>query len=106
MIPGHPASDKITRVDLCQSRCHSVTSRLCPDDLGNAVTSASGAGSYQVLVFAGIAPVTGKRNYLTESTRDEKQAERILRRLLNEVEEQRNARNPGGPAAEGRTPEP
>jgi integrase len=49
-------------------------------------------GSYQVLVFAGIDPVTGTRNYLSESTRDEKQAQKILRRLTSEVEEQRVAR--------------
>jgi integrase len=49
-------------------------------------------GSYQVLVFSGIDPVTGKRNYQSESTRDEKQAQRILRRLVAEVEAQRVAR--------------
>jgi integrase len=45
-----------------------------------------------VLVFSGIDPVTGKRNYLSESTRNEKQAQKILRRLVAEVEAQRVAR--------------
>jgi integrase len=49
-------------------------------------------GSYQVRVYAGVDPVTNKANYLTESTSDEKEAKRILRRLLAEVDEQRNAR--------------
>src|SRR6266581_4112205 len=44
-------------------------------------------GSFQVLVYAGIDPVTGKRNYLTESTHDAKEADRILRRLLTQVDE-------------------
>jgi integrase len=45
-----------------------------------------------VLVFAGIDPVTGKRNYLTESTRDAKEADRILTRLLAQVDEQNHPR--------------
>jgi integrase len=45
-----------------------------------------------VLVYVGIDPVTGKRNYLTESTHDEKEADRILRRLLTQVDEQSHAR--------------
>src|SRR5882757_8083666 len=49
-------------------------------------------GTFQVRVYAGVDPVTGKANYLTESTRDEKEADRILRRLLTEVDEQRNPR--------------
>ena len=48
--------------------------------------------SFQVLVYAGIDPVTGKPNYLTESTRDETQVDSIMRRLVSEVDEQRNAR--------------
>ena len=44
--------------------------------------------SYQVRVYAGDDPLTGRPHYLTESTRDRKQAERILRRLLTEVDEQ------------------
>jgi len=39
-------------------------------------------GTFQVRVYAGVDPVTGKANYLTESTRDEKEADRILRRLF------------------------
>jgi hypothetical protein len=35
-------------------------------------------GSFQVLVYAGTDPLTGKPNYLTESTRDEAQAQKIL----------------------------
>jgi integrase len=48
--------------------------------------------SFQVLVFAGTDPLTGKPNYLTESTRDEAQAQKILTRLLAQVDEQRNPR--------------
>ena len=48
--------------------------------------------SYQVLVYAGIDPVTGKPHRLSASTTDEKEAERILRRLIHEVEEQTHAR--------------
>jgi integrase len=49
-------------------------------------------GSYQVLVYAGIDPVTGKRNYLTESTSDPKDADRVLRRLVTQVDEQNHPR--------------
>ena len=49
-------------------------------------------GSFQVLAYAGIDPVTGKRNYLTESTHDAKEADRILRRLLTQVDDQSHAR--------------
>jgi integrase len=49
-------------------------------------------GSYQVLVYAGVDPLTGKDHYLTESTRDEAQAQKILTRLLGTVDEQRNPR--------------
>lgn len=49
-------------------------------------------GSFQVLVYAGVDPLTGKDNYLVESTRDEKEAQKILTRLLSQVDEQRNAR--------------
>jgi integrase len=45
-----------------------------------------------VLVYAGTDPPTGRPNYLTESTRDEGQAQRILTRLLAQVDEQRNPR--------------
>jgi hypothetical protein len=45
-----------------------------------------------VLVYAGVDPLTGKDHYLTESTRDEAEAQKILTRLLNAVDEQRNPR--------------
>lgn len=48
--------------------------------------------SYQVRVYAGVDPVTGRANYLTESAPSQKQAARTLRRLTAEVEEQRVAR--------------
>ncbi len=48
--------------------------------------------SFQVLVYAGVDPVTGRARYLTESTPDEKQTDVIMRRLLTEVDEQRNVR--------------
>ncbi len=49
-------------------------------------------GSFQVLVYAGVDPLTGKDHYLTESTHDEGQAQKILTRLLGAVDEQRNPR--------------
>src|SRR5947208_3309714 len=48
--------------------------------------------SYQVLVYAGTDPLTGKPNYLTESSTDEAKARQALTRLLAEVDGQRNAR--------------
>ena len=48
--------------------------------------------SYQARVYAGVDPVTGRANYLTESAATQKQAARVLRRLTAEVEEQRVAR--------------
>ncbi|WP_219417621.1 tyrosine-type recombinase/integrase [Pseudonocardia nigra] len=48
--------------------------------------------SLQVLVYAGIDPLTGQRMYLSDSTTDPDEAERIRTRLLAEVDEQRNAR--------------
>jgi integrase len=47
--------------------------------------------SYQVLVYSGVDPVTGKDSYLTESTRDEKKVDEIRSRLLAKVDRQRNA---------------
>lgn len=47
--------------------------------------------SYQVLVYAGVDPITGKDSYLTESTRDEREAEKIKTRLLAKVDQQRTA---------------
>src|SRR4051794_1625402 len=49
-------------------------------------------GSFQVLVYAGVDPLTGKDHYLVESTRDEAQAQKILTRLLAHVDEERNPR--------------
>ena len=48
-------------------------------------------GSYQVLVYAGVDPVSGKDSYLTESTTDEKKISQIRTRLLARVDRQRNA---------------
>jgi integrase len=54
--------------------------------------------TYQVRVYAGIDPVTGKANCLTGTGRGitqreaENNAKAILRKLLSEVDEQRNAR--------------
>jgi integrase len=48
--------------------------------------------TYQVRVYAGVDPVTGKPRYVTETARDEKEAERVQRRLLTEVDDQRHAR--------------
>jgi integrase len=40
----------------------------------------------------GVDPLTGKDHYLTESTRDETEAQKILTRLLAAVDERRNPR--------------
>jgi integrase len=48
--------------------------------------------SFQVSVFAGQDPVTGKRLYLTGSSTDEAEARRIHRRLVAQVNEQRHAK--------------
>ncbi len=48
--------------------------------------------SFRVKVYAGIDPLTGKRMYLRESTTDEKEAQRILRRFLAEVDASRHAK--------------
>jgi integrase len=48
--------------------------------------------SFQVLVYAGVDPVTGKPHRLTASTTDEKQAHRILRRFIHQLDEQTHAR--------------
>jgi integrase len=47
--------------------------------------------SFQVMVYAGVDPVTGKDSYLTESTKDEKQVDEIKTRLQAQVDRQRNA---------------
>src|SRR6266536_1926221 len=48
--------------------------------------------TFQVRVYAGIDPLTNKDIYLTETAPDEKEAQRVLRRLLTQVDEQRHAR--------------
>ncbi len=48
--------------------------------------------SYQVLVRAGVDPLTGRELRLTESTTDKREAERILNRLRAEVDTRHNAR--------------
>lgn len=48
--------------------------------------------SLQVLVYAGLDPLTGQRLYLSESTTDEAEAKRILNRFRAEVDAQQNAR--------------
>lgn len=48
--------------------------------------------SFQVIVFAGRDPLTGRKLYLRESTTDEAEARRILRRLTAQVDEQRHAK--------------
>jgi integrase len=48
--------------------------------------------SYQVRVYAGVDPVTSKPHYLTASTRNRKEADRILRRLLTQIDEQNHPR--------------
>jgi hypothetical protein len=49
----------------------------------------------QVLVYAGVDPLTGQRLYLSESTTDEAEAQRILNKFRVQVDEQRNARTRG-----------
>ena len=65
--------------------------RRCRPD-GRKATSGSGATATRCASTPAIDPLTGRPHYLTESTRDRKQAERILRRLLTEVDEQRATR--------------
>src|SRR6185437_7536612 len=48
--------------------------------------------SYQVLVYAGLDPLTGRELRLTESTTDEAKAKEILKRFRAQVDEQRHAR--------------
>lgn len=49
-------------------------------------------GSFQVTVYAGIDPLTGKRMYLTDSASTEAAAKKIVTRLSSQVDEQRHAR--------------
>jgi integrase len=48
--------------------------------------------SLQVTVYAGVDPLTGRRMFLTESTTDRSEAERIRRRLVAQVDDQRASR--------------
>ncbi len=45
--------------------------------------------SFQVLVYAGPDPLTGKDTYVSASTRDEREVEKIRTRLLAQVDKQR-----------------
>lgn len=51
--------------------------------------------SLQVSLYAGVDPLTGNRVYLSESTTDEAEAQRILNRFRAQVDEQRNAQTRG-----------
>ncbi len=48
-------------------------------------------GSHQVIVYAGVDPVTGKEVFESESTRDPKKIPAIRSKLLAKVDKQRNA---------------
>lgn len=48
--------------------------------------------SFQVLVYSGLDPLTGRRLYLSESTTDEAEAKRILNKFRAQVDDQLNAR--------------
>jgi site-specific recombinase XerD len=54
------------------------------------------SGSFRVRVYAGIDPLSGKRNYLVETVpagpKAADEAERVRTRLVNQVNEQRNPR--------------
>lgn len=49
-------------------------------------------GSFQVLMYAGVDPLTGKELRLVESTTDEAHAQEILKRFRRQVDEQTHAR--------------
>ncbi|MDQ2710296.1 MAG: site-specific integrase [Actinomycetota bacterium] len=49
-------------------------------------------GSFRVKVYAGLDPQTGRRLYLTESTTDEREAERIRTRLQAQVDAKRGTK--------------
>jgi integrase len=51
--------------------------------------------SFRVKVYAGLDPLTGRRLYLTDSTTDEREAERIRTRLQADVDAKRNGRTRG-----------
>lgn len=63
-----------------------------PGKRRNPGTVERRGNSLRVKVYAGIDPLTGKELYLRESTTDEAEADRILNRLLSQVDEQRSAR--------------
>jgi integrase len=48
--------------------------------------------SFQVIVYAGLDPLTGRKLYLRESTTDGAEAQRILRRLTAQVDDGRHAK--------------
>jgi integrase len=48
--------------------------------------------SFQVAVYAGIDPITGRRLYLRETTASRREAQRALRRLASQVDEDRHAK--------------
>jgi integrase len=54
------------------------------------------SGAYRVRVYAGLDPLTGKRNYLTEvvpsGPKAASEAEKLRTRLLSQVDERRNPR--------------
>jgi integrase len=47
--------------------------------------------SYEVVVYAGVDPLTGKASYLSKSTRDEREVDKIRTRLLGQVDDRRVA---------------
>lgn len=48
------------------------------------------ASPFQVRVYAGVDPLTGKDRYLTESTTSEREVDKIKTRLLATVDQQRS----------------
>jgi integrase len=71
--------------------CDSDMARVAPTGRPRGHIRQRGR-SFQVIVYAGIDPVTGTPHRLSASTTNEKEAERILRRLIHEVEQQIHAR--------------
>src|SRR6266511_3494137 len=45
---------------------------------------------FQVVVYTGVDPLTGRNHYLRETTDTEDKARRILNRMVSEIEERRN----------------
>src|SRR5689334_6902832 len=48
--------------------------------------------SFQVIAYAGLDPLTGRKLFLRESTTNEAEAQRIVRPLTAQVDEQRHAK--------------